>query len=122
MSVFEWSMLILVGVTAGILSGVLGIGGGVVIIPALIFVLGLSQQTAQGTSLAMMVPPIGIMAAINYHKAGYVNLKYAIILAIFFTIGAYLSSKIVISINPKILRKIFAVFLVFVAGKMFFAK
>lgn len=122
MSFFEWSMLILLGVTAGILSGVLGIGGGVIIIPALVFVLGLNQQTAQGTSLAMMVPPIGIMAAMNYYKAGYVNLRYAIILAIFFTIGAYLSSKIVVKFDPKILRKFFAIFLVFVAGKMFFAK
>ncbi len=122
MSGYEWSMLILIGTIAGLASGALGIGGGIIIIPALVFIMGLSQQTAQGTSLAMMVPPIGIMAAMNYYKVGSVNLRYAIVLAIFFTIGAYLSSKIILKFDPKILRKFFAIFLVFVAGKMFFAK
>lgn len=119
---YEWVILILVGSVAGVLSGMLGIGGGIVIIPALIYLLGVSQQTAQGTSLAMMIPPIGIMAALNYYKAGYVNVKYALVLAAVFFVGAYFSSKIVINMDAKILRRVFAIFLVFVAGKMFFQK
>jgi len=122
MGVLEMGILVMVGVVAGILSGMLGIGGGIVMIPALIYLLGQSQQMAQGTSLAIMIPPIGIMAAMNYYKAGFVNVKYAIVIAIFFVIGSYLSSMVVVKFDPKMLRRIFAVFLVIIAGKMFFQK
>lgn len=122
MGLVEFVILLSVGVLAGTLSGLLGIGGGIIIIPALVYLLGQSQQMAQGTSLAILVPPIGIVAAMNYYKSGYVNVKYAIIVAIFFVIGSYLSSKIVVKFDPRLLRKIFAVFLVVVAGKMFFQK
>lgn len=122
MGVVEFVILVSVGVLAGTLSGMLGIGGGIVIIPALVYLLGQSQQMAQGTSLAILIPPIGLVAAMNYYKSGYVNIKYAIIVAIFFVIGSFLSSKVVVKFDPRLLRKIFAVFLVIVAGKMFFQK
>ncbi len=122
MGVFEFVVLVLIGLVAGSLSGMLGIGGGIVMIPALIYILHQPQLTAQGTSLAVMIPPISLVAVMNYYKAGYVNLKYAFVIIIFFIVGTYLSSKVSLTINPTILRKIFAVFIFAVAVKMFFQK
>src|SRR5674536_125783 len=82
-------ILIVIGIITGVMAGMLGIGGAIIMIPALVFFLGISQQTAQGTSLAVMLPPIGIIAAYNYYKAGEVNIKFAIVLAIFFLVGSY---------------------------------
>ena len=73
MSILTCLILIIIGILAGILSGVVGVGGGLIVIPLLVVLLGLSQHESQGTSLAMMLPPIGILAAINYHKAGFVK-------------------------------------------------
>lgn len=81
-------LLILIGIVTGFTAGMLGIGGAIIMIPALVFLLGLSQQNAQGTSLAVMLPPIGILAAYNYYKAGNVNLKFALILAATWTYAA----------------------------------
>ena len=78
-------ILIVIGIITGIMAGMLGIGGAIIMIPALVFLLGISQQTAQGTSLAVMLPPIGIIAAYNYYKAGHVDIKFAIILSSGFT-------------------------------------
>jgi uncharacterized membrane protein YfcA len=75
-------LLILIGLFAGMMSGFVGIGGGVIIVPALIYIMGLSQHEAQGTSLILMLPPIGILAVMNYYKAGQLNLNYGIIIAI----------------------------------------
>ena len=122
MGVLEFCILMMIGLVAGVLSGMLGIGGGIVMIPALVFILGQSQLMAQGTSLAVMLPPIGVVAAMNYYKAGNVNMKYALIIAIFFIIGSYFSSKVVLKFDPKMLRKVFAVFIFVVAAKMFFQK
>ena len=115
-------ILIIIGIAAGMLSGIAGVGGGVIIIPALIFILGMSQFEAQGTSLAMMIPPIGIMAAFNYYKDGYINWKYAAILAVFFLIGGYFGSKIALSIPQNIVKKSFAIFIILVGVKMLFGK
>ena len=115
-------ILIVIGIAAGMLSGIAGVGGGVIIIPALIFLLGMTQFEAQGTSLAMMIPPIGIMAAFNYYKDGYINWKYAAILAVFFFIGGYFGSKFALSIPQSIVKKSFAVFIILVGVKMFFGK
>jgi uncharacterized protein len=122
MGINEIVLLAILGAVAGFLSGALGIGGGIIIIPGLIYLLGVSQQTAQGTSLAFMIPPIGLLAAMNYYKAGFINIKYAIIIALFFIIGSYFSSKFIVKFDPKMLRRFFALFLVLVAGKMFFQK
>lgn len=115
-------ILILIGLFAGAFSGMIGLGGGLVIIPALIYLLGMNQYMAQGTSLAIMLPPIGLMAAFNYYKAGALNLKYAMIIAAAFFIGGYFGSKWALTIPEAVLRKIFAVTLIIVAIRMLWPK
>jgi len=122
MSILTIFILVIIGIAAGMLSGIAGVGGGVIIIPALIFLLGMTQFEAQGTSLAMMIPPIGIMAAFNYYKDGYINWKYAAILAVFFFIGGYFGSKWALNIPQNIVKKSFAVFIILVGVKMLFGK
>lgn len=114
--------LIIIGLITGFLAGMLGIGGGLVVIPALAMVLGMTQHAAQGTSLAMMLPPIGIIAAYNYYKAGHVDIKFALILAVLFIIGSYFGSKVAIKLPQEVLKKIFGVFLLLVAVRMLFWK
>ena len=116
--------LIIIGLLAGILSGVFGIGGGVVMVPLLVFLLGVNQHQAQGTSLAVLSVPVTFLAAYTYYKSGedIVNWKYALIIAGCFVIGGYFGSKIALAINEQILKKIFAIILLFVAVKMFFSK
>ena len=115
-------ILIVIGLLAGILSGIVGIGGGLLMIPMMIFFLGLSQHTAQGTSLAVMLPPIGILAVMNYYKAGFVEWKFALIIAITFIIGGYFGAKFAVSVSPIVLKKIFGVVLLLAAIKMIFGK
>lgn len=115
-------LLIVIGIVTGFTAGMLGIGGAIIMIPALVFFLGLTQQTAQGTSLAVMLPPIGILAAYNYYKAGNVNLKFALILAATFLIGSYFGSKLAINLPQPVLKKIFGLLLLLVAARMLFSK
>jgi uncharacterized membrane protein YfcA len=115
--------LIIIGLAAGILSGLAGIGGGIIMVPALVLFLGLSQKYAQGVSLTMMLLPAGILAVYNYYKAGYVNIKFALILFIAFIIGGYFGSKITINlISESVLKKTFGIFMIIVAVKMIFGK
>ena len=118
----EIIILLIIGLVAGLASGVLGIGGGILVIPALVLFLNYSQKAAQGTSLGLLLPPIGLLAVINYYKAGYVNLKAAGIMIITFLIGSYISSKFVVTLPEGIIKKIFGVFLLFYAVKLFFGK
>lgn len=111
-------ILIAIGLVAGIFSGIVGLGGGIIIIPALIYILGLSQKEAQGTSLALMLPPIGLLAAINYYKAGAINLKFALVIALAFLIGGYLGSKVALSLTDQTLKKIFAFALLILGLRM----
>lgn len=115
-------LLILIGLVAGVFSGMIGIGGAIIIIPALIYLLHLDQHTAQGTSLAIMMPPIGMLAVINYYKAGAINLKFALIIAAAFLIGGYFGSRIALNIPVESLRKVFAIVLLLIALRMFFMK
>ena len=115
-------LCLLLGLLAGVLSGLIGIGGGVIIIPALIFLFGLSQQQAQGTTLALMVPPIGILAAWTYYQRGYVDLKLAALICVGFVVGGLLGAKFATSINSDVLRKIFACSLIVIALKMLLTK
>jgi uncharacterized protein len=115
-------LLIIIGLFAGVFSGIVGLGGGLIIIPALIYLLHMDQYAAQGTSLAMMLPPIGLMAAFNYYKAGALNIKYAMILAAAFFIGGYFGSRFALSIPADALRKIFAFALILVAVRMLWGK
>jgi len=122
MSTYTLLLLILTGLVTGAFAGLMGLGGGLILIPALVFIFGFSQQMANGTSLAVMLPPIGMFAAYNYYKAGQVNLKYALILAAAFMIGSYFTSAWAVKIPETTLRKIFSIFLFLVAIRMFFSK
>lgn len=108
----------LIGIAGGIASGLLGIGGAIIMVPALVFILGFNQHTAQGTTLFAMIPPIGIFAAIEYYKAGHADIKTAVIIAVLFIVGALLGSKIALKIEPQILKKIFGFVLLYVSFKM----
>ena len=115
-------ILIVIGIITGFMAGMLGIGGAIIMIPALVYFLGITQQAAQGTSLAVMLPPIGILAAYNYYKAGQVNIKFAVILAVFFLVGSFFGSKLALNIPQALLKKIFGVLLLLVAAKMLLTK
>lgn len=114
--------LILIGLLAGFFSGTLGVGGSVVMIPLLILWVNFSQHEAQGTSLAVLAVPVTLLAAYNYYQQGFVNWKYAVVIAVTFVIGGYLGSKLAISINQTLLKKIFGGVLLIVAIKMMFGK
>lgn len=116
--------LIIIGLLAGLFSGMFGVGGGVIMVPLMIFVLGYTQHQAQGMSLAVLAIPVTFLAAYTYHKSGDnpINFKYALVIAACFIVGSYLGTKVAISINEVVLKKIFSVLLVLVAIKMFFSK
>lgn len=118
MDIYTISVLVLTGLAAGILGGFIGVGGGIIVVPALVVFLGLSQHTAQGTSLTMMLPPIAILAVMNYYKAGEVNFKYGIILALTFVVGGYLGSKLSLKLDPNKVKFIFGVFMLIVAVRL----
>jgi uncharacterized membrane protein YfcA len=122
MSTFQFIILIVVGILSGLLAGAFGIGGAIIVIPALVFILGLSQHEAQGTSLAFMLPPVGILATWNYWKAGQVNWKIALVLSLTFVVGAYLGSNFSINISDRMLRRLFGILLILIAFKMIFSK
>ena len=122
MSVTMLLSLLAIGIVTGIMAGMLGIGGALIMIPALVYIMGLSQHMAQGTSLAVMLPPIGIIAAFNYWKAGQVNFKFALILAAAFIIGSYFGSKLALTLPQPVLKKIFGILLLAVAARMLLSK
>lgn len=110
------------GFAAGILSGLIGIGGGIIMIPALILFFGFSQTGAQGTTLAAMIPPIGLLATYVYYKNGDVHVATAACLAAGFFIGGYIGAKWAVGINTALLEKVFAITLIIVGIKMLFSK
>ncbi len=122
MDISQIVILLIAGLFAGIVSGALGVGGGIVVVPVLVFFLGLTQHQAQGTSLFFMLPPIGILAAINYYKSGYVNVKFALFLVIAFFIGSYIGSVIAVGMPEKIVKRIFGVVMLLAGLKMIFNK
>jgi uncharacterized membrane protein YfcA len=115
-------LYLLLGLVAGIFSGLIGIGGGVIIVPALVFFFGLSQHQAQGTTLALMVPPIGLLAAWTYYQQGYVDLKIAIFICMGFFIGGLLGAKFATGLPNAVLEKVFGIALLLIALKMIFFK
>jgi uncharacterized protein len=115
-------ILVIIGLMAGIFGGMFGVGGAIVMIPAMVYFLGVDQHTAQGTSLAVMLPPIGLFAAYNYYKDGQVNVWFAVIIAISFMIGGYFGSKIALNLPEQMMKRIFALFLILVALKLIFSK
>ncbi|OQP61830.1 permease [Niastella vici] len=120
MSIQTILLLILVGLAAGALSGMVGVGGGIIIVPALVYILGFSQLKAQGTSLGLLLLPAGILAVMNYYKQGYIDIKVVAIMFVTFVIGGWFGSKFSLSIPQETVKKIFAVVLLLIAGKMLF--
>ncbi|RCU43570.1 sulfite exporter TauE/SafE family protein [Chryseobacterium lacus] len=114
--------LVVLGLLAGYLSGLVGIGGGIIMVPVLVFFFGFTQHKAQGTTLALLMIPVGIFGVMNYHKTGNVDIKTALLLCCGFVLGSYLGSKTAISLSQDALRKIFAVLMFIVAIRMFFQK
>jgi len=115
-------LYILIGLLSGTISGLIGIGGGVIIVPSLIYLFKLSQQQAQGTTLALLVPPIGLLAAWTYYKQGFVNLNMAIFICLGFFIGGLIGAKIAIGLSSEILRKLFGFALFLISLHMIFTK
>ena len=113
---------IFLGLVAGVLSGLIGIGGGTIIVPALVFIFGFSQHVAQGTTLALLVPPIGLLAALTYYREGYVDLGVAAYICAGFFLGGLLGAKMAAGLSNVLLERIFGVALLLIALKMIFAK
>ena len=115
------TLIAALGLFTGVVSGLLGIGGAVVVIPILIFLFGFDQHLAQGTTLAMMLPPVTFLAVMQYHKAGDINWKTALILSAGFFIGGLIGSKIAINIDAATLKKMFGIMLLVISLKMIFS-
>lgn len=113
---------IVLGLVAGVLSGLVGIGGGIVIVPALVVLFGFTQHTAQGTTIALMIPPIGILAAWTYYNQGYVDVKAASIICLGFLLGGYFGAKLAVSLPRFYLEKIFGIALLLISIKILFTK
>ena len=111
-------VLISIGFASGLLSGIFGLGGGIVVVPALVYFLHASQHTAQGTSLALLLPPISLLGALEYYQKGAVNVEYTLYLAVLFSVGAYLGAHISLKTKPKILQYLFVLYLTASAFKM----
>ena len=111
-----------IGVSAGVLSGMVGIGGGIIIVPALVYFFGMDQKTAQGTSLAVLLPPTGLLAFIQYYRAGHVDLKIGVLMIVGMLFGGWLGGDIALALPQATLRKIFAVLMLLVAIKMWTQK
>ena len=116
------ALYIILGVVAGVCSGVFGIGGGTILIPALVFLFGLTQHQAQGTTLAIMIPPIGLLAALRYYYSGNVKLNIAAFICIGFFFGALLGAHYIQAVPDSILKRFFGVFLVVIGAKMIMFK
>jgi uncharacterized membrane protein YfcA len=114
--------LILIGILAGVLSGLVGVGGGIIMVPLLVMFFSFNQHEAQGTSLAVLAVPVTAVAVFNYYKEGQINLKYAAIIAVFFVLGSIVGSKFALTLDQKVLKKIFAIVLLVIAGKMLLEK
>jgi uncharacterized membrane protein YfcA len=120
MTITTLLLLLLVGLAAGFLSGLIGIGGGIIIVPALVLFLGFSQKMAQGTSLGILLLPVGILAVLQYYKQGYLNVNYVLIVAAAFVLGGFLGSKLALSVSDEKMKKVFALILLLISLKMLF--
>lgn len=114
-------MFIAIGLGAGILSGIFGIGGGVVIVPALILIARLTPLSATGTSLAALLLPVGALGAYEYYRRGHLEIGAALWVALGLFFGAWLGAKFANQLSPVQLKRAFAVFLVLIAGRMWFS-
>ena len=115
-------ILVVIGVLAGMLSGFVGVGGGIIIVPALMWALGFTQHTATGTSLGVLLLPVGILAVWNYHRAGNLDWRAAMIIGATFVVGAYFGSKLSLSLPPETVKKVFGGVMIIAALKLIFGK
>lgn len=115
-------LYIALGLVAGILGGMFGIGGGTILIPAMVYLFGLTQHQAQGTTLALMVPPIGLLAAMRYYQSGNVKLGMAAFICIGFFIGGLFGANLVQNVSDPALKKLFGVYLLFISIRMIVGK
>ena len=110
--------LLAIGLAAGVFAGMFGIGGGLIIVPALLYLMKMKELEAIGTSLAALIPPVGLLGAAEYYKNGYINIKYAALIAAGLFFGAVVGAKIVIGLPPVVIRRIYATFLIVIACRM----
>ncbi|MBM4166539.1 MAG: sulfite exporter TauE/SafE family protein [Ignavibacteria bacterium] len=115
-------LFLITGIVVGFSSGIVGVGGGVFVIPILVFLFGFSQKMAQGTSLAMLLPPVGILAVMEYYRSGNINVNVAIVLALGYLFGAYFGSSLAVTLSNDMLKKIFGILLLGVSLKMLLGK
>ncbi len=120
MSAITILLLIVIGLAAGILSGLVGVGGGIIIVPALVYFLSFSQKSAQGTSLGILLLPVGILAVSQYYQKGFIDIKVVLIVSVGFLLGGLLGSKIAVTLPVAIIKKAFAILLLLTALKMLF--
>ena len=120
MSIHTIIVLALIGLAAGMLSGLVGVGGGIIIVPALVLFLGFTQKAAQGTSLGILLLPVGIFGVVQYYKEGYVNISYVVTMGLAFLIGSFLGSKLALSLSDEKVKRIFAIALMLIAIRMLF--
>ena len=113
-------LLIIVGIAAGMLGGLVGVGGGIIIVPSLVYFLGYSQKMAQGTSLGILLLPVGILGVLQFYKQGHINMQAVWVISFGFIFGSYFGSKIALSLPQETVKKVFAVLLLLIAIKMFF--
>lgn len=115
-------ILLALGLVAGVLSGLVGIGGGIILVPALVYFFAFSQHSAQGTVLFMFLIPIGILGAFNYWNAGHIDWKVGLIMASTFVVGSYFGSKIAINLDALTLKRVFGVVIFLLSLKMMYGK
>jgi hypothetical protein len=113
--------LLAIGLVAGVFAGMFGIGGGLIIVPALIFLLKMTELEAIATSLAALIPPVGLLGAAEYYSKGFIHVRYAALIALGLFVGAYFGARIMIGLPPSVIRRIYAGFLVLIAARMFLA-
>ena len=111
-------MLVSIGLFAGMLSGFVGVGGGIIIVPALVFLLGLTQHQAQGTSLFVLMLPVVSFAVLNYWKSGNVKWEYGLVIAMTFIVGAFFGSKLSLKISPGLVQLLFGILMAYISFRM----
>jgi uncharacterized protein len=113
--------LLAIGLVAGVFAGMFGVGGGLIIVPALIFVLKLSEVEAIATSLAALIPPVGLLGAAEYYSKGFIHIRYAALIALGLFIGAFFGARIMVGLPPQVIRRLYAGFLLVIAARMLVA-
>jgi len=122
MNAIEIITLIVIGLTAGIVSGMLGVGGAIIMVPALVFFMGLTQHQAQGTSLSVLIFPVGFLAFWNYYRQGYVNFKLALVIMLAFLVGGFLGSWVAVRIPERPLKIFFGILIIILGFRMIIKK